>query len=85
MAWGIKIPVTHADEDCTQSYRVEYKRASETQYQVLSPSPSVSPIVIGGLDACTTYNFRITRRCCNGQESVIATGSKTTGGDCLPA
>lgn len=83
MAWGVKLTLTN-DSECTQYYRVEYKKDFETQYQVVSPNPVSSPVIIEGLDACTTYNFRVTRRCCNGQDSSIALANQVTGGDCEP-
>lgn len=77
MAYGVQIPITH-DSECTQYYRVEYKKDFEQQYKTL-PNQFASPIVIEGLDESTNYNIRITRVCCNGQESNIATVDITTG------
>lgn len=67
------------DSECTLYYIVEYKKDFETQYTAINPNPTASPVTITDLDACTTYNVRITRRCCNGQNSNIATTSFTTG------
>lgn len=50
---------------CTQSYRVEYKKTTDTSYSVTEPQFS-SPIVIDNLEDDTAYNVRITRTCCNG-------------------
>jgi hypothetical protein len=77
--WGVSIPITN-DSECTQYYKVEYKKDFEANYTLLVPNPVESPAVIEGLDAATTYNVRITRRCCNGQDSTPATTSFTTGG-----
>jgi len=76
--WGVSIPITN-DSECTQYYKVEYKKTTETNY-AFSYNATESPAVIEGLDAATEYNVRITRRCCNGQDSTPATTTFTTGG-----
>lgn len=76
--WGVTLTFTH-DAECTLYYKVEYKRDFETVYTVVTPNPTASPVTITGLDACQGYDVRITRRCCNGQDSTIATTSFTTG------
>lgn len=77
--FGVNITVTN-DEECTNFYLVEYKKSFETVYTTLIPNPTSSPFQILGLDVCQEYNVRITRRCCNGQNSNIETTSFTTGG-----
>ena len=77
--FGVEISVTN-DAECTNYYLVEYKKDFETVYTALTPNPTASPFQIIGLDTCQGYDVRITRRCCNGQNSNIATTSFTTGG-----
>ena len=77
--FGVNITVTN-DAECTNFYLVEYKKSFETVYTTLTPNPTSSPFQILGLDVCQEYNVRITRRCCNGQNSNIETTSFTTGG-----
>lgn len=77
MAYGISQPVTH-DSECTQYYKVEIKKDTDTQYTTLQ-NQLTSPIVVEGLLESTNYNLRITRVCCNGQMSNIAVRDFTTG------
>lgn len=76
--WGVTLTFTH-DAECTQYYIVQYKKNFETVYTTVTPNPTASPISIIGLEAGTDYDVRITRRCCNGQNSTIAETSFTTG------
>lgn len=59
---------------CTTSYYIEYKKTVDSNYMVLG-TQYASPLVIDNLDDDTSYDFRITRTCCNG---VIATPTITT-------
>lgn len=86
MPFGVEITVTN-DAECTNFYLVEYKKDFETVYTTLVPNPVPNPVTpttatfqILGLDNCQLYNVRITRKCCNQQNSSIATTSFTTGG-----
>lgn len=67
---------------CVSYYKVEYKRATDTNWNVISPMKADNPIVVEPLDDCTTYNIRITKFCCNGQQSDPVTVNVTTPGDC---
>lgn len=60
------------DATCTSSVQVEYKKDFETAYRTLSTPVTISPAVIDNLDGGSTYNIRLTRRCCNGQPSGIS-------------
>lgn len=77
--WAVEISGTH-DAECTNYYKAEYKKDFETVYTTVVPNPTAFPFNITGLDACQTYNVRVTRRCCNGQDSIIATQTFITGG-----
>lgn len=78
MAYGATINVT-TNEECTNYFIVQYKKDFEAQYTTMQPNPTAPPFQILPLDAATNYNVRITRMCCNGQASQIATTNFTTG------
>lgn len=85
--FGVEITVTVADSECTNFYTVEYKKDFETVYTPYTPNPVPDPLnpltttfQLMPLDTCQAYDVRITRRCCNGQNSNIETTSFTTGG-----
>lgn len=68
---------------CTNYYDVRYwyGQNAQTQLTILPPLPTASgiPIImLTGLVDGQTYNYSITRYCCNGVPSVAATGTFNT-------
>jgi hypothetical protein len=69
--------------NCTNYYQVVYwyGQNAKTQITVLPPlsqSGGVSYISLTGLVDSQTYNYQITRFCCNGIASTAATGTFNT-------
>lgn len=66
MSVTVTIPIEETSPaTCTLAYTVQYKRSIDQAYQTLFPSPFTSPIVVHGLLEDSTYDFIITRQCCN--------------------
>lgn len=72
MAQTVTIPISDHDSECTAFYLVEYKFTGDPGY-TFSQQYFDSPIVVNNLADAASYDFRITRQCCNG-----ATGTPTT-------
>lgn len=72
MAQTVTIPIADHDTACTAFYLVEYKLTGDPGY-TFSQQYFDSPIVVNNLADTSSYDFRITRQCCNG-----ATGTPTT-------
>lgn len=83
MAKFATIPITVAspvpDGECTSSYFVEYKLTGSEGYTLLNGVGTTfdNPIIIEPLVPSTSYDYRITRNCCNGQ-SAASTGTFVT-------
>lgn len=83
MAKYADIPITVAspvpDGECTSSYFVEYKVTGDEGYTLLNGVGTTfdNPIRVEPLIAATSYDYRITRNCCNGQSNAT-TGTFTT-------
>lgn len=60
-----KIFIIDSETECTQSYNVELKQTSDSVFVPL-PIQYSSPIVIDNLEDDTSYDVRITRKCCDG-------------------
>lgn len=87
MAREVTIPITdHNDGDtCTSYYGIKIKLASvdnwttlPNQYGTLTGSPAVWAIIIPNLEDDLTYDYEITRFCCEGTFSQAATGTFLT-------
>lgn len=59
-------------DECTQSYKVEVKLTSDSVF-VERPVQYTSPVQVDSLEDDTSYDIRITRRCCNGTISTPQT------------
>lgn len=66
---SVSIPVILSspaiEEECTQYYLVEYRITGDPGWTVL-PATTLNPIVVNGLIPSTSYDWRITRYCCSG-------------------
>lgn len=62
---NISLPITDDGSQCNSGYRVEYKRSIDTGYTLINWVGAV-PIEVYNLEEATTYNFRVTRNCCDG-------------------
>lgn len=71
MARRISIPFTDTP-DCQAYILVEYKLTGETGYS-FSQQYFTNPAVIDNLADDTSYDFRVTRYCCNGVASTPVT------------
>lgn len=87
MARRAFIPITdHNDgNSCTNYYDVRYKISSFESWTTLTQqqaegqgSPVVYGIVLDNLDDDVAYDYEITRHCCEGNNSIAATGSFNT-------
>lgn len=78
MASQMTIPITDHAANCTAEYIVRYKLASDQGYQVLTPRPYTSPIVIPDLKDGQNYTVSIIRVGCNGIQSEATTFNKST-------
>lgn len=58
--------------NCTQYYIVEYKPSFQENWLRLLPNPMDSPFTINNLLDDTEYNLRISRVCCDGNQSPAA-------------
>ncbi len=68
MSVNISIPITNHDTGCVAYYYVEYKLNGEVGYNAM-PQQTEVPIEIYNLQENTIYDFRITRTCCDRQQS----------------
>lgn len=80
MARKVTVTVTNHGSDCTAYYIFEYKLTADTGYTQLPTQPTAS-FEINNLQDCQTYDYRITRFCCDGGVSTTATGTFST---CVP-
>lgn len=65
-------------ETCTQYYIVQYRVSGSGVWQQLFPLPTEASFSIIDLKDATTYEYSITRVCCNGIMAAPATGIFTT-------
>jgi hypothetical protein len=66
--------VTSPQTTCTQYYITRYRVVGAPAYTTLVPNAFDTPIVIPNLLDNTQYDYEITRVCCDGLESMAATG-----------
>lgn len=76
MAKQAKIPIT--DVTCTSSLFVRYRVSPSGAWSTQDVNILGTDIYIMGLADSTTYDYEITRTCCNGQLSGTTSGSFTT-------
>lgn len=72
------IPIDDFNDHCSEGFIVEYKLAGEVDYTRLFPDPLITPVVITNLADDMTYDVRIKRKCCDGQQSNWTTVSVDT-------
>lgn len=75
---NIFIPIIDHGSECTAYYLVEYKLVADSGYIVL-PFQFNTPIEIKGLQENQSYDVRITRFCCNGDQGTPTTTTINTG------
>lgn len=87
MARRVFIPITDHNMDgvCSDFYDIRFKPASvsywtqQTNVQpVFEGSPGAWGIVLNNLTDDISYNYEITRHCCDGVNSVAASGTFET-------
>ena len=83
MAKIATIPITIAsppdEAECTSNYFVRYRLTGDESWTLLNGTGYTidNPILIQPLAASTSYDYEITRNCCNGQNAPT-TGTFTT-------
>lgn len=76
MAQKAILPITISsppiEGECTSSLYVEYRETGALGWQLLNGIgyTTDNPVVIQPLNDGTNYQYKITRNCCNGQQSV---------------
>jgi len=65
MAKQVSIPITDDGAQCENGYNVRYKLTADMDWTVIPGTFASSPITIDGLSPSTSYDFEITRVCCD--------------------
>jgi hypothetical protein len=61
----------------TKGYIVKYREVGTSQYTIISPNPTSSPIIITGLGSGLSYEGTIQADCGNGQYGTVSTFNAT--------
>lgn len=75
---NIFIDIDDHGTECTAYYLVEYKLTADAGYIAL-PFQFNTPVEIKGLQANESYDVRVTRFCCNGDQGTPTTTTISTG------